>query len=81
MYVCMSQESEQLSDMEVAAAQNAGTASEQNSGTASGQNSGTVSGKNSGTVECRRAIERVACDVAAFLTASGIGKVVLLYDK
>ena len=79
MFVCMCvctfvyQESEQLGDMEVAAGQN--------NGTASGQNSGTVSGQNNGTVECRRAIERVACDVAAFLTASGIGKVVLLYDK
>ena len=77
----MSQESEQLGDMEVASGQNSGTASGQNSGTASGQNNGTASGQNNGTVECRRAIERVACDVAAFLTASGIGKVVLLHDK
>ena len=32
-------------------------------------------------VEHRRAIDRVARDVAAFLTASCVGKVVLLHDN
>ena len=32
-------------------------------------------------VEHRRAIDRVARDVAAFLTASWVGKVVLLHDN
>ena len=48
---------------------------------ATGNNTGTATVQNSATVEHRRAIDRVARDVAAFLTASCVGKVVLLHDN
>ena len=42
------------------------------------QSTGTTSGQHSETAEYRQAIDRVAHDVGAFLTASCIGKVILL---
>ena len=48
---------------------------------ATGHNTGATPVHNSATIEHRRAIDRVARDVAAFLTASCVGKVVLLHDN
>ena len=51
------------------------TSSEQTHNTAA-----TTSDHHTQTADYRHAIDRVACDVAAFLTASCVGKVVLLHE-
>ena len=66
MSVCYFTESESYDNIEIDAGQQ--------------QSTGTTSGQHSETAEYRQAIDRVAHDVAAFLTASCIGKVVLVHD-